>query len=91
MSRKRKRPQSTRPWPILLFGGVVLLEAVLLFANKAGGAGGGGSSAGGAPHMVVDPAKIDYGYVKFGNDEDVQDQGFQYRRWGPAFQRAAVY
>ncbi len=69
MSRKRKRQQSTFPWPALIFGGVLLLGAVFLFANKAGGAGGGGSSAGGAPHIVVDPAKIDYGYVQFGNDE----------------------
>ncbi len=69
MSRKHKRQQRNFPWPILIFGGVLLLTAVFVLANKARGAGGAGSSIGGVPHIAVDPAKIDYGYVQFGNDK----------------------
>ncbi len=67
MSRKRRRQQSSSgpPWPILLaVGGVVLIVAAFFLANR-GGAGG----TGGTPKIAVDEQKIDYGYVKFGNNE----------------------
>ena len=67
MSRKRRRPQSGNglPWPILLaVGGVVLIVAAFFVATR-----GGGGGAGGTPKIVVDKQKIDYGYVKFGNNE----------------------
>ena len=68
---KRRRRQRNFPWPILVFGGILMLTAAFLLASKAaGGSGTGGSPAvGGPPQMAVDPAKIDYGYVKFGNNE----------------------
>jgi hypothetical protein len=69
MSRKRTRRQRNFPWPIVIFAGVLVLVAVFLLANKAGGAGGGGSSTSGTPRIAVDPAKLDYGYVQFGNDK----------------------
>ena len=64
MTRKRRRQQKGFPWPILVFGGVLLIAAAFLLANRGGGSGGGG-----APLAAVEPAKIDYGYVQFGNTE----------------------
>lgn len=71
MSRKRNPKQKTFPWPILVFGGVVLMAAAFLLANRTGNtnAGTGGSAGSGSARVAVDPPKIDYGYVKFGNDE----------------------
>lgn len=66
MSRKRRR-QARRggfSWPLLAFGGVLLLAAVLVLANRGGGAGSGGT-----PVITVDQQKIDYGYVPFGNNK----------------------
>ena len=67
MTRKNRRNQGRRgiAWPVLAFGGVLLLTAVFLFARGSGG----GGDAGGTPKIAADPQKIDYGYVKFGNDE----------------------
>ena len=70
MSTKRRRRQRNFPWPILMFGGILMLAAVFLLANRAaGGSGAGGAAVAGPPQIAVDPAKIDYGYVKFGNNE----------------------
>ncbi len=68
MSRKRRRQPKGFPWPILVFGGVLLIAAAFLLANR-GGSGSGASDGNGTPQIAVDPPKIDYGYVKFGNDE----------------------
>ena len=66
MSRKqrRQRQRKTFPWPLMVFGGLLLVVAAFLFANR-----GGGGSAGGTPKIAADPQKIDYGYVKFGNNK----------------------
>ncbi len=72
MSRKQRKRQNRKGfvWPLLVFGGVLLLAAAFLFANRsAAGAGDGGGGTGGAPKIAADPLKIDYGYVKFGNDK----------------------
>ncbi len=70
MSKKRRRQQRSFPWPILMFGGVILLAAAFLLASKPGaGSAGSNSDATGSPQIAADPAKIDYGYVKFGNNE----------------------
>ncbi len=68
--RKRRQGKSFA-WPILAFGGILLILAVFLFANKSGGRNdGSASNAGtGTPDIAVDQEKIDYGYVKFGNNE----------------------
>lgn len=68
MTRKKRRNQGRRgiAWPLLAVGGILLLTAVFLFSKQASG---GGSDTGGTPKIAVDPQKIDYGYVKFGNDE----------------------
>ncbi len=65
MSRKHRKQGQRKsfPWPIFIFGGILVLVAVFLFAKQGGGGGGG------APQITVDQQKIDYGYVKFGNDE----------------------
>lgn len=63
MSRKKHKSQKYRkafPWPLVAFGGVLLLVAAVLFANRGGGDGGGTAS------IAVDQQKIDYGDVKFG-------------------------
>ncbi len=74
MSKKLGRPRRRQSfaWPVAAFGGVLLILAVVLFAgNAATGksptvAAGQGSGGG---RITVDQPKIDYGYVKFGNDE----------------------
>jgi hypothetical protein len=60
-----KRKPSRLPLILGAFGSILLLTAVFLFARQ-GSAGNDGS---GAPKIVVDQQKIDYGYVKFGNNE----------------------
>ncbi len=67
MARKRRKQQQANgiPWPIILaVAGVVLIAAAVLLANRSSGA-----ARGGTPKITADPHKIDYGYVKFGNDE----------------------
>jgi hypothetical protein len=62
---KKYRKQKQRnqfPWVFIVLGGGLLLLAAFLFANR--GAGGGG----GTPSIAVDQNKIDYGYVKFGEN-----------------------
>jgi hypothetical protein len=63
MSKKkhnRQKYRKTFPWPLLVFGGVLLIVAAVLFVNRSGGDGGGTAS------LAVDQQKIDYGDVKFG-------------------------
>ena len=62
---KKYRKQKQRnqfPRVFIVLGGGLLLLAAFLFANR--GAGGGG----GTPSIAVDQNKIDYGYVKFGEN-----------------------
>lgn len=67
MSKKYKKQKKSFPWPVMVFGGILLIVAAFLFANKNGN--GGSDEAGGTPQIAVDQQKIDYGYVKFGNNE----------------------
>jgi hypothetical protein len=63
-SNKKYRKQKQRknfPWLFVALGGLILLGAIL-FANRSGGDGGGTAS------LSVDQNKIDYGYVKFGEN-----------------------
>ena len=66
MSKKTRRQKQKKnfPWPIVIFGGVLLIVAAIFFANQ-----GNGNAGGGTPKITVDQQKIDYGYVKFGNNE----------------------
>jgi len=59
--RKQKKKQNF-PWLFVALGGVLLVAAAFLFANRSGGNGGG------TPSLAVDQNKIDYGYVKFGEN-----------------------
>jgi hypothetical protein len=61
--RYRKQKQSRKfPWLLVFLGGGLLLLAAVLFVNRSGG------DTGGTPSMTVDQNKIDYGYVKFGEN-----------------------
>ena len=65
MSKKKYKSQKDRksfPWPLVAFGGVLLILAAVLFANQ-GGDGGGTAS------IAVDQQKIDYGDVKFNTNK----------------------
>jgi hypothetical protein len=64
MSRRQRRQRQGRsfPWVLLAFGGILILAAIVLFATLGGGTDGG------TPAIVVDQSRIDYGYVKFGED-----------------------
>ncbi len=64
-SSKKYRKQKQRknfPWLFVALGGGLLLLAAFLFANRNGADGGGTAS------LAVDQNKIDYGYVKFGEN-----------------------
>jgi hypothetical protein len=65
MSRKHRRPNQKKNLPLLVIGlgAILMIAAVFLFTNQGGGDGGG------TPAISVDPQKIDYGYVQFGNDK----------------------
>ncbi len=66
MSKNKKRYRKQRqnfPWLPVALGGVLLLIAAFFFANQ------GGDSGGGTPSIQVDQQKIDYGYVKFGENK----------------------
>ncbi|SRR6266498_1592828 len=60
--RKQKKKQNF-PWLFVALGGVLLVAAAFLFANRSGGGGGGGTAS-----IQLDQQKIDYGYVKFGEN-----------------------
>lgn len=59
---KRQKQRQKFPWLFAALGGALLLLAALLFANRTGGDGGG------TPSIALDQQKIDYGYVKFGEN-----------------------
>ena len=64
MANKNQRYKKQRkqfPWLLVILGGGLLLLATILFANGTGGGGG-------TPALNVDQEKIDYGYVKFGEN-----------------------
>ncbi len=65
-NKRYRKPKQTRrfPWLLVVLGGGLLLLAAVLFVNRSGGNTGGGT-----PRMAVDQNKIDYGYVKFGNNK----------------------
>jgi hypothetical protein len=69
MSRRQRlhRQRGGFPWLFVIVGGVLVLVAAVVLANQGGGRNGG-ETAGGRPQIAVDQQKIDYGYVKFGND-----------------------
>jgi hypothetical protein len=61
--RYRKQKQARKfPWLLVVLGGGLLVLAAVLFANRSGESGGG------TPKLTVDQNKIDYGYVKFGEN-----------------------
>ena len=61
--RKQKQRKSF-PWLFVALGaGLLFVAAAIFFAN-----GNGGDSGDGAPTVSVDQNKIDYGYVKFGEN-----------------------
>jgi hypothetical protein len=58
----RKQKQRRNPSLLLVaLGGGLLLLAAILFANRSGG----------TPSISVDPRKIDYGYIKFGETRSI--------------------
>ena len=67
-SRRRQGQRKGFPWPVLIFGGLLLIVAAFLFGSRASG-NSGGDNGSGTPKIAADPQKIDYGYVKFGNNE----------------------
>ncbi len=71
MTRNKRRKQSRGgfAWLLLAFGAVLVVLAVVLFVTSRGGTAASATTASGTPKIAVEPAKIDYGYVKFGNDE----------------------
>jgi len=61
---KKYRKQKQRknfPWLFVALGGGLLLLAAVLFARN-------NRDGGGTPSLSVDQNKIDYGYVKFGEN-----------------------
>ena len=57
----RKQKRKNFPWVVAVLGGGLLLLAAILFARN-------NSTGGGTPSITVDQDKIDYGYVKFGEN-----------------------
>jgi hypothetical protein len=67
---RRNKTHKAFPWPVVAFAGILLIVAAFLLANKDAKGNAATSSGGsGGPAIAVEPQKIDYGYVKFGNDE----------------------
>jgi len=61
--RYRKQKQTKKfPWLLVFLGGGLLILAAVLFANRSGG------NVSGTPKLAMDQNKIDYGYVKFGEN-----------------------
>ena len=68
MSKKTSRQKhgtNRKPLIALGLGGLVLILAAIFFALQAGS----GDTGTGTPKLVVDQDKIDFGYVKFGNNK----------------------
>ncbi|HLO34220.1 MAG TPA: hypothetical protein VK249_34055 [Anaerolineales bacterium] len=59
---KTQKQRQNFPWLFIALGGALLLVVAFLLANRSGGDGGG------TPAIAVDQQKIDYGYVKYGED-----------------------
>jgi hypothetical protein len=62
-SRRQKQKGLSKPMIALGIGGLLLILAAVFFALQ------GGDTGGGTPRLVVDQDKIDYGYVKFGENK----------------------
>ena len=60
-NQKYRKQRKNFPWLFVAFGGGLLLLAAVLFARSNG-------EGGGTPSLSVDQNKIDYGYVKFGEN-----------------------
>ena len=61
--RYRNQKQAKKfPRLLVVLGGGLLVLAAVLFANRSGG------NVSGTPKLAVDQDKIDYGYVKFGEN-----------------------
>jgi hypothetical protein len=57
---RKQKQRNNFPWLFVALGGGLLLAAILFV--RTGGDGGG------TPSLSVDQNKIDYGYVKFGEN-----------------------
>jgi hypothetical protein len=68
MSKKHRRnaQRNNLVWPIFIVGGILVVTAAFLLTRQGSS---GSSSEAGTPQIVVGQQKIDYGYVKFGNDK----------------------
>jgi hypothetical protein len=60
---KRQKQRKNFLWLFVALGGVLLIVAAVLFSNRSGG------DSGGTPSIAVDQQKIDYGYIKFGENK----------------------
>jgi len=60
-NQKYRKQRKNFPWLFVALGGGLLLLAAVLFARSNG-------DGGGTPSLSVDQNKIDYGYVKFGEN-----------------------
>ena len=60
-NRRQKQPRKF-PWMLVVLGGGLLILAAVLLTNRGGG------NVSGTPQLAVDQDKIDYGYVKFGEN-----------------------
>jgi hypothetical protein len=60
-NQKYRKQRKSFPWLFVALGGGLLLLAAVLFARSNG-------DGGGTPSLSVDQNKIDYGYVKFGEN-----------------------
>jgi hypothetical protein len=65
MSRRNKARYERRragiAWPIIIFGGILVIAAAFLLLRQ------GGANETGTPQIIADQQSIDYGYVKFGD------------------------
>ena len=64
---RKQKQQKSFPWLLVALGGGLLLIAAFLFAR-------GGGSGGGMPSIKIDQDKIDYGFVKFGENRQFKLQ-----------------
>jgi hypothetical protein len=58
---RKQKQRKNFPWLFVALGGGLLVFAAILFARN-------GVDGGGTPSLSVDQSKIDYGYVKFGEN-----------------------
>ncbi len=71
MSKNRRRQYRRRSnlWLLAASGGILLIAAAVLFARNSGGPPASADQGSGGGRIAVDQQRIDYGYVKFGNNE----------------------